>query len=228
VQTTPGGSQHVMRTRGDDVREGQGEPTRPVLRVDEENMPPPVDIEHPRKGRRASQLQQEQQAQQSTDEDVYENAHSTQVTVDVHQEDEDDAEEPTYDNQEAIEEANKDESSSVHDDAFATSPPAPPVGPRVPRPGRSDPAEEERRRQEAARMEAEARAAREAAHKKADEDARAAREAARRKAEERAAKEKAANNKKLRQKLREIGASVAEQDAIIRALCTIRTPNVRS
>jgi len=130
-------------------------------------MPPPVDIANPRRGRRESRTHP------PTDDEVYENAQSTQVEVEVHPPQGAGAieiEDHMYDNQEAVEEANQDQSSSVHDDAFNASPP-PPVGPRVPNPGLPDLAEEDKRREEAAHLEAEARAARDVARQKAEKEA---------------------------------------------------------
>jgi len=157
---SPGGSVHIMRTRRDSERENQGEPTREALRSDEENMPPPVDINHPRGGGR----------RQPPAQDNAPNVQAVAAEVHAPQGDgEDDIEEagddPIYDIQEAIEEADKE--PSVHDEAFAEDPP-PPVGPRRPRMGPGDPEEEERRRMEAMRLEAEARAQRDAAREVAD------------------------------------------------------------
>jgi len=115
--------------------------------------PPARRCEWTRRGCRhqwTSTIHEEGEGEQ-TSEEAPPNAHSTQVEVEVHQEDDAGGiEERTYDNQEAIDEANKDESSSIHDDAFNASPPPTPPGPRAPNAGRVDPRGEDQRREEAA------------------------------------------------------------------------------
>jgi len=74
-------------------------------------------------------------------------------------------------------------------------------------------------------LEAEARAAREATRKKAEEDAKAARQAARKRAEDKKAAEEEAARKRMRVRLRDIGVSVSDHDAILNAPCVIHTPN---
>jgi len=82
-----------MRTRSDSERENQGEPSQPALRTDEENMPPPVDINHPRGGGRREPR-------------APEDAQNVQAAVEVNAPQGDGLdnieEEPIYDNQEAI------------------------------------------------------------------------------------------------------------------------------